>query len=86
MASGARVSRGPVLANYILDGLTDGFRIGFAYGYAKCKSAKRDIQSATANSPVVDIYLSAEVVASRVFGSLDLGVSTVEVSPISFVP
>ena len=52
--------------NYILDGLTDGFRIDFAYGYAKCKSAKQNMQSATANSLVVDSYLRAEVAASRV--------------------
>ena len=71
--------------NYILDGLTDGFRIIFAYGYAKCKSAKRNIQSATANSSVVDSYLRAEVEASRVFGLMNPGVSTVPVSTIGLV-
>ena len=72
-------------ANYILDGLTDGFRIGFAYGYAKYTLAKRNMQSATANSSVVDSYLRAEVAASRVFGPCDLGVSTVQVSSIGLV-
>ena len=72
-------------ANYILDGRTDGFRICFAYGYAKCKSAKRNMHSATANSSVVNSYLRAEVAASHVFGPVNLGVSTFQANPIGLV-
>ena len=44
------------------------------------------MQSATANLSVVDSYLRAEIAASRVFGPVDPGVSTVQVIPIGLVP
>ena len=66
---------------YILDGLTDGFRIGFAYGYARYKSAKRNMQSDIAKPSVIGSYLRAEVAAILLFGPVDPGVSTVRISP-----
>ena len=44
------------------------------------------MQSATANSSVVDSYVRAEIAASRAFGPVDPGVSTVQVIPIGLVP
>ena len=73
-------------ANCILDDLKDfQDRLRLRPCYEKCRSAKPNMQSAAANSLVVDSYLRAEVAVSSLFGPVDLGVSTVQVSPIGLV-
>ena len=57
-------------ANYILDGLTDGFRIGFAYGYAKCKSANgtcnRQLQTRRSSPAISELRLQHHVCSLQV--------------------
>lgn len=42
---------------YLIDGLTDGFRIGFNYTSHRCQAAKRNMLSAVQNPGVVEQYL-----------------------------
>ena len=44
-------------ARYILEGLSNGFRIGFDYSKTGCRKAKRNTLSAKRNAAVVDAYL-----------------------------
>ena len=43
--------------DYILDGLVNGFRIGFGHTRAACRPSRRNMSSATANIKVVDSYV-----------------------------
>ena len=57
-------------AEYLLQGVKEGFRIGFKYCVG-CTNAKSIMQSAMANPTVVDAYLEKEVGLGRVIGSLE---------------
>ena len=54
------------LVHYILQGITEGFRVGFRYGKSQCKSAKSIMLSADTNPQVVILYLQEEVALGRV--------------------
>lgn len=56
--------------HYILQGLTQGFHIGFAREL-KCRSAKNNMKSALQNPDPVEKYLAEELQAGRVVGPLD---------------
>ena len=58
---------------YLLDGINRGFRIGFSYGNHACRSAKRNMLSATQNPAVVEKYLAAECAKGRVIGPVAKG-------------
>jgi hypothetical protein len=53
-------------AQYLLQGITEGFRVGFRYGDSVCRSAESNMQSAQQNPEVVDSYLAKEVQLGRV--------------------
>ncbi len=55
---------------YILDGIQQGFRIGFRYGGHSCQAAKKNMRSALDNTEVVDQYLAKEVGLKRVVGPI----------------
>ena len=75
------------LVQYILSGIKEGFRIGFNYGKASCKSAKCNLLSAETNPEVVTAYLQEEVMSGRVLGPLHLGsIPGVQVSPFGVIP
>ena len=47
--------------SYLVQGLRDGFRIGFGYGLFKCTSAGSNMQSAKVRPSVITDFLSAEL-------------------------
>lgn len=55
------------LVNYVLDGISNGFRVGFSPSH-KLKSAKNNKPSALQHAAVVDEYLAREVSLGRVAG------------------
>ena len=55
------------LVNYVLDGISHGFRLGFSPS-RKLKSAKNNKPSALQRAAVVDEYLAHEVSLGRVAG------------------
>ena len=58
---------------YLIDGLTNGFRIGFNYTSHRCQAAKRNMLSAVQNSGIVEQYLKKECELGRVVGPLVAG-------------
>jgi len=52
--------------NYVLNGIANGFRIGFDPSKAQCVCAKRNMQSAQQHSLVVEEYLEKEVSMKRI--------------------
>ena len=78
-----------VLANFVLKGIEEGFRIGFDYAHqaAELKSAFKNMKSAQDNPTVVQLYIDAEVQAGRllpvqVHHSLD----RIHLSPFGVIP
>ena len=57
----------PPLVAFILDGLRDGFKLGFNHSQ-KLKSAKHNKPSAYEHPTVIDEYLANEVSLGRVAG------------------
>ena len=72
---------------YLVEGLRDGFRIGFRHGEVACRSASSNMQSANAHPEVVSDFLSSELRAGRVYGPVgpDL-VPSVHVNRFGLVP
>ena len=54
---------------YLVEGLRDGFRIGFQHGQVACRNASSNMQSANAHPEVVSDFLSSEFRAGRVRAS-----------------
>ncbi len=77
----------PTFANYILQGIKNGFRIGFQYSTFTTRSANRNMASAIQiPQPVVE-YLQVELQASRVIGPLPLNcLPEVQVSRFGVIP
>ena len=46
--------------NYLLRGITEGFRVGFHYTSCLCTRAKSNMQSAVSNPKVMEEYLARE--------------------------
>ena len=59
-------------ANYILQGIEQGFRVGFDYSHLLC-SAKRNMPSALEHPEVVERYLGEECSARRILGPFRKG-------------
>ena len=57
-------------SEYIIQGLTQGFRIGFCYHNHTCQSARSNMQSAGTNPAVVRDYLRNEVQSGTLIGLL----------------
>lgn len=53
---------------YVLNGLKEGFRVGFEPSASSLKSASRNLQSSSLHPPVIDKYLQTEVEKGRVAG------------------
>ena len=51
---------------YILEGIRNGFRIGFNYSSCTCKSSANNMASAEANPEPVDNYLMIELQTNRI--------------------
>ncbi len=64
-------------AQYVLTGIAEGFRIGFDYVRAECRSAQSNLRSAESNPDVVATYLAGclghgHPESSRAFRSVHL--------------
>lgn len=55
---------------YLLDGISGGFRIGFDYSSHACTSSPRNIKSASEHPEPIDRYIREEVAAGRIIGPL----------------
>lgn len=71
---------------YLLRGITEGFRIGFNYCDCKCKSAKRNMQSAIDNPQVVREYLALENGMGRIVGPIEPGIPGVIINRFGVIP
>ena len=60
-------------AAYILNGLRNGFRVGFKHTSCTRASAKSNMRSAADNPDVIDGYLAKEVELGRVVGPVEPG-------------
>ena len=77
----------PEVAKFVMQGLTEGFRIGFNYSQSKLKSAKRNMLSARSQPTVVESYLAEEVKLRRVAGPFSPGqVPALHVSRFGVIP
>ena len=76
--------------DYLLDGMSQGFRIGFNQAFGHLKSAKRNMVSASAEPAVIEAYLAKERAAGRVVGPLvpegDLAASCIHTSRFGVIP
>ena len=73
--------------NYLVRGITEGFRVGFRYSSCSCTRAKSNMQSAVSNPKVVEEYLAKEVEKGRVVGPLELDtLPGVHVSRFGVIP
>lgn len=71
-------------AELLIRGISEGFRLGFAYTDHKCRSARENMLSATSNPQVIEEYLGNEVALGRVVGpveNLDVQISRFGVIP-----
>ena len=56
---------------YLVRGMSEGFRLGSKHDTHTCKSAKSNVLSATKNALVVEEYLTKEIRLRKVVGPLD---------------
>ena len=73
-------------AHYILQGIQQGFHIGFDRQVVQCRSAKRNMLSAEQNPGVVDRYLQKEREAGRIVGPLPHPVAGFQISRFGVIP
>ena len=71
---------------YVLNGIANGFHIGFNPSKAQCVSAKRNMQSAQQHFSVVEDYLEKEVSMSRVIGPISDKISGVQINKFGVIP
>ena len=73
---------------YILNGIRNGFRIGFDYQHHQCKSASVNLSSALTNARVVQEYLDKERSLGRIIGPVPLERVPVDtqLSPFGVIP
>ena len=74
-------------ANYIVNGIRFGFRIGFQEGPEACKSAKKNMPSASQRAKEVDKFLGSECATGRILGPFESSfVPMVHLNRIGAVP
>ena len=60
------------LADYVIQGIRDGFRVGFDYAHHRTKQASSNMKSALEHATVVQEYLAKECAEGRVLGPFNL--------------
>ena len=65
---------------FILDGIGQGFRIGYDYSSHSCVSSARNMKSATEHPEPIDRYIREEVSSGRIIGPLSVGGEKIHVS------
>ena len=73
--------------SYLLQGLREGFRIGYHYGSSTCRSASTNMQSATVRPEVISSFLEVELRAGRALGPVEHELARVmQVNRFGLVP
>ena len=83
-ALGAHPDR--LFVQYILHGISEGFRIGYNYSQASCSSARGNMKSAGDNPAVVDEYLEKEIASHRVIEIPTSLADLIQVSRFGVIP
>ena len=74
-------------AEFLIRGISEGFRLGFQHHDHQCSSAKDNMRSAVQNPRVVEEYLEKEVLAGRIVGPVPAGlVRRVQISRFGVIP
>ena len=72
---------------YLLQGIREGFCIGFNYQECVCKPAEGNMKSASENPGVVEEYLANEREAGRLLGPVaQKETEGVQISPFGVIP
>ena len=76
------------LAKFFLDGISEGFRIGYNYRTnGNLKSANKNLEGARQHPEVVDTYLSKEVALNRVAGPYNKSrIPNIQISRFGVIP
>ena len=72
-------------ARYIVNGLRDGFRIGFQHDKAHCRPATTNMQSAFMYPELVVAYLESEQLANRIVGPFN-SLLNIQVNRFGVIP
>ena len=73
-------------ATYLLEGIANGFRIGFNYQQHGCRSAKRNMISANQHQSVIDDYLAKECSVRRIIGPIAKGSLSLQINRFGVIP
>ena len=73
-------------ADYLVRGISEGFRLGYEYSNHECRSASRNMLSAERNPRVIDEYLGKEIAAERVVGPVNPKNCPVQISRFGVIP
>ena len=71
---------------FLLEGISNGFRIGFNYGSHQCRAANRNMQSAIQNPQEVDKYFTKECEKGRIIGPLEKGSFSLHINWFGVIP
>ena len=75
------------LRDYVVNGIQDGFRIGFDYQNHSCKRAKKNMFTALEHPEVVCKYIAEECAAGRLLGPFDpASLPSVQTSSFGVIP
>ena len=75
------------LVDFFIQGITQGFRIGFSYDSQTLKMAKRNLEGALSHPDVVENYLQTEVSLRRLAGSFSsLSLPSCQISRFGVIP
>ena len=72
--------------DYILDGLANGFRVGFDHTPTACRQSRRNMSSAMANIKIVDSYMDQERKACCLAGPMQWQSTDIQVNPLGVIP
>ena len=73
-------------ADYLLEGIQHGFRIGFNFAHYTCTSVKRNMLSAIQNPGVVEDYIAKECILGRIVGPLPEGLAKIQINRFGVIP
>ena len=72
---------------YLVQGLQEGFRIGFQYGSSTCHSASANVLSANVCPDVISAFIASELADGRALGPVEpFMASSVQVNRFGLVP
>ena len=72
---------------YLLDGIEQGFRIGYNYHSQPCQSAKQNLPSANDHPRIIADYLSSEVAKGRMLGPFPVSsIPDIQINRIGVIP